>query len=342
METDLKSFLSPAGSLLGEVTQRVLGFLSVEDLVQYVSTSSSTTDAAAAVTTQEPKEPRSPNYPRHHLRPTRDQGWGGGTPSPTRYRPVVRGFDSRGSTRYGRQQADFYRESRPSPEDELPHEYEYEMSRGEGDEAGGSSRPPPPRFPSRSEDGERRLMRWRDDGEDNDDDEEEDYGDEEVGGCWDGVGGGERRHRGVSDGLLFISSSKGGARDAPSVEVVVVGGARSKEERSTDGDDKTTSLENESPSVLGVLIGLGLRPWTAFGAIGEAVAHLLSGVPLLALLRWATGSASALLGMTFRVALLPYDVTKGAVSHVVGSIEAMLKVATEVRRLAAYGLPGRI
>ena len=346
METDLESFLSPAGSLLGDVTQRVLGFLSVQDLVQYVATSSSTTEAAAAAVTG------SPDYPRHQLPPTRDGRWGEGTPSPTRYRPAARGFDNRsGSAGYGlRQQADFYRESRPSPEDELPHEYEYEyeISRGEGDEAGGSSRPPPPRFPSRSEDGERRLMRWVDDEDDEEEEVEEDYGDEEVGGCW-----GERRRRVVSDGQLFVSSKKGGARDAPSVEVVVVGGgggggARSKEERLAGGNngDKTTTktttgLDKESPtSVLGVLIGLGLRPWTAFGAIGGGVAHLLSGVPLVALLRWATGSASALLGMTFRVALLPYDVTKGAVCHVVGSIEAMLKVATEVRRLAAqYDVP---
>lgn len=347
METDLEAFLSPAGSLLGDVTQRVLGFLSVQDLVQYVATSSSTTEAAVAAAAGT----RSPDYPMRRLPPTRGGGWAGGTPSPTRYRPAAaRGFDRRGgsSSGYGlRQQADFYRESRPSPEDELPHEfeYEYENGRGEGDEAGGSSRPPPPRFPSRSEDGERRLMRWVDDddynyNDDRDDNEEEDYGDEEAGGCWD-------RRRVVSDGQLIISSRKGGARDAPSVEVVVVGGgggggARSKEEILADGDDndKTTSTtttatnldKKENPtSVLGVLIGLGLRPWTAFGAIGGGVAHLLSGVPLLALLRWATGSASALLGMTFRVALLPYDVTKGAVCHVVGSIEAMLKVATEVR-----------
>lgn len=349
METDLESFLSPSGSLLGEVTQRVLGFLSVQDLVQYVATSSSTTGSAH----REPTEPLSPDDLRYQRSPSRGRGFGGpGTPSPTRYRVGTRGLET-----LEIQRARFYRETgRPSPEEELPHEYDeesYGLRRGKGgDAAGGSSRGASRCYPGRSGDGHRRRKRFMtrevaydddDDGEENEEGEDH-RKDEEEGGCWVNDGG-ERRRRGVSDGQLFMSSSKGGARIAPNAQVIVVGGGGGGKEDETqhqqrsppDGDDdkKTTSLcdEKPNPGVLGVLVGLGLRPWTAFGAIGGGVVHLLSGVPLLALLRWATGKASALLGMTFKVALLPYDITKGAVAHVVGSVEAMLKIATEVRRL---------
>lgn len=101
--------------------------------------------------------------------------------------------------------------------------------------------------------------------------------------------------------------------------------------RGGGGKNNTSKSRPQGPGLLGVLIGLGLHPWAALGALRGGVAHLLGGVPLLALLRWAAGGASTILGVSFRVALLPYDVTKGVVQYVVGSLEAMLNVATEVR-----------
>lgn len=88
-------------------------------------------------------------------------------------------------------------------------------------------------------------------------------------------------------------------------------------------------------NIIGLLIGLSMQPWAALGAIGGGVSHLLSSLPLLTLLRWAAGGAASVLGVTFRVALLPYGVIRSVVSHVVGALEAMLDVATEVRWLDA-------
>lgn len=71
METDLASFLAPAGSLLGEVTQRVLEFLSVQDLLEYVASSASShlgNDAQEEEEEEEAEESGSPENPRRQRR----------------------------------------------------------------------------------------------------------------------------------------------------------------------------------------------------------------------------------------------------------------------------------
>lgn len=99
-----------------------------------------------------------------------------------------------------------------------------------------------------------------------------------------------------------------------------------------DEEDQRREGEEKHDGLLGLLIGLGTQPLATVGALGGSLASLLGGLPLLALLRWAAERAASVLGVTFRVALLPYDMTRGAVSYVVGAVEAILDVATEVRR----------
>lgn len=326
METDLASFLAPAGSLLGEVTQRVLEFLSVQDLLEYVASSASShlgnnnNDSGGAPAAEE-EEAGSPENPRRQRQPFPSPGIGAlraGGGSNARATP-------RGETANGRGL---------SPEEELPHRRENVSSTGAGDEAGGGSRPP---TPHRGGGGGGRARERH-----HEDEEKGRLGSDAGEQQWrdDQYVDGQETYSDTKEGGEYSSRRGGGQRDRVGVQVVV----RHIGEREMLSGTPTNSSKknNQGPgNLLGVLIGLGLHPWAALGALRGGVAHLLGGVPLLALLRWAAGGASTVLGVSFRVALLPYDVTKGAVRYVVGSLEAMLNVATEVRRdgRATYALP---
>lgn len=325
METDLASFLAPAGSVLGEVTQRVLDFLSVQDLLEYVASSASSHlgNDDRGTSDAEEEEAGSPENPRRQRQ--RSPSAGG-----------VRAVG--GNARAAASSGDETKGGRSlSPEDELPHHRENVSTTGAGDEAGGGSRPPTPHRSSSSSSRARACH------------EDEREGDEEWGGnveCWsDAYGGVDGKE--TSDTNEDEGSSRRGSQRGRGVQVVVRHHGEGEGEMlsgtTKSGKNYRKKGEEEGrrgPGVLGVLIGLGLHPWAALGALRGGVSHLLGGVPLLALLRWAAGGASAVLGVSFRVALLPYDVTKGVVAYVVGSLEAMLNVATEVRESPAW--PSRL
>lgn len=97
--------------------------------------------------------------------------------------------------------------------------------------------------------------------------------------------------------------------------------------KEVDGENKK---KHDGTNLVEMLMGLGKHPMAALEAIGGGVHHLLRGIPLLALLEWAARGASSVLGVTFRVVLLPYDLAQGAWSYVVRTLEAILDVATEV------------
>lgn len=331
MEVDLASFLSPAGSLLGEVTQRVLDFLSVQDLIEYVASSASSnnsnvTGTAPSDSAAAEEEAGSPENPRRQ-QPQRSPrgGW---------VQASVRGGKS------GQQVAVATcggSSSGSSPEGELPHRREKRSSTGAGDEAGGGSRPP---TPYRRSDAEAFP--------ENEPEEDEEWGDVSAinGECPtsgdhdDRYGGGEREGWFDPSKQEEQNSYRQRSGGGSGAQVVAVSRRGEGEALDPTKPRSCTSFSREkgkdnNGGVVGILIGLGLHPWAALGALRGGVVHLLGGVPLLALLRWASGGASAVLGLSFRVALLPYDVTKGLVGYVVGSLEAMLNVATEVRRRQA-------
>ncbi|CAN0031278.1 unnamed protein product, partial [Discosporangium mesarthrocarpum] len=83
-------------------------------------------------------------------------------------------------------------------------------------------------------------------------------------------------------------------------------------------------------NLLWMLLTLGLQPWSALGLIHGGVSHVLSKLSLMGFLRWALGQVAAAWGLTVRVALLPFDISRGVVVYVIGTIEAMMSVATEV------------
>ena len=340
METDLASFLSPAGSLVGEVTQRVLEFLSVQDLIEYVASSASSLVGSDDVAEEEQEEEEegvgSPEIPRRQRqRSTSDaegagSGGGRGATGAAGAAGSCRNGSASGVTAGGGGRG-------LSPEDELPHHLEEKRSTtGAGDEAGGGSRPPTPYRDNNNGDettaagagaaGAARQQRRR-----RDRDEREGV-DEERGSSGSGsdsVEGGE--HGGGSGrGVRVVVRRHDGDGGLPGGGAKRAGNGRGR--RKERGQGGKHGGKQGGPNILGILIGLGLRPWAALGVLRGGVAHLLRGVPLLALLRWAAGGASAVLGLSFRVALLPYDVTTGVVGYVVGSLEAMLNVATEVRK----------
>ncbi|CAB1100163.1 unnamed protein product [Ectocarpus sp. CCAP 1310/34] len=330
MEVDLASFLAPAGYLLGEVSQRVLDFLSVRDLIEYVASSSRTSpecggdsdaDTAERVTKEEADYPENPRLRRQHPGQGRDfEGkplWGGSSGPATTGRNL-------------------------SPEEEVPHRLHrnngsvHGSTTGAGDEAGGCSRPPSPCLSAKA-DPRRRDKKQQEWGGD-DDTECSDYNNSSsrfVDDCGRAPAAG-----GPASTLGGECSPRTGGSSGCGVQVVVVGGRRRDAKggllgpTSRSNSSPKKESRRRSPSIFGVLVGLGLHPWATLhgglAALQGGVAHLLGGVPLLALLRWAAGGASAVLGVSFRVALLPYDVTKGAVAYVVGSLEAMLNIATEI------------
>lgn len=123
----------------------------------------------------------------------------------------------------------------------------------------------------------------------------------------------------------------------PSVAIIIGAENVSKEGKKgstsdCNGDDGSEGGAGVISKVFGVLLELGPYPRAALGAVREGVLNLIRGVPLLAFLRWASEGASTVLGVSFRVAFLPFDVTKGIVSHVVGSLQVMLTIAYEVRK----------
>lgn len=361
----MASFLSPAGSLIGDVTQRVLEFLSVQDLLVYVasscqspSTSCSSNDSSS-----------SSNSPLKSPAGTSTRG----CTTKGSDRAAAAGWKDRSKMRsYG---------SSTAPEEELPHHYdgrcdEYNCNNndnrnnseqggpvwraggGGGDEAGGGcSRET---MPSNGTDIERDVKSslsetHRNGGKGN----SGGYSEAETGSIQEKYA---QQLDKKNPCFLGLENTEGFGRKKPDGNVLVFGhethdgeelqrldinrGNHSKSSGATHGSTRrknrhsnnrssssnSKSRKTSDPNLLGILIGLGLHPWAALGAIRGGVSHILGGVPLLALLRWAAGGASAVLGITFRVALLPYDVTRGVVSYVVGSLEAMLNVATEVRR----------
>ncbi|CBN77895.1 conserved unknown protein [Ectocarpus siliculosus] len=335
MEVDLASFLAPAGDLLGEVSQRVLEFLSVRDLIEYVASSSPTSpecggdrdaDTAERVTKDEADYPENPRRRRQHSVSGRDFE-----------RQPLRGGSS-GPATMGRNL---------SPEEEVPHRLHsnngsmhFISTTGAGDEAGGGSRPPSPYLSAKTD--PRRRDNKQQEWEGDVDTECSNYDNSSsrfVGDCSTATPAG-----GLASTLGGECSPRTGGSSGCGVHVVVVGGRRRDAKggllgpasRSSSSSSSSPQKESRrrSPSIFGVLVGLGLHPWATLqggvAALQGGVAHLLGGVPLLALLRWAAGGASAVLGVSFRVALLPYDVTKGAVAYVVGSLEAMLNIATEI------------
>lgn len=328
MEVDLASFLAPAGDLLGEVSQRVLEFLSVRDLIEYVASSSTSSpecgggdsdaDTAERVTKEEVDFPENPRRRRQH--PGRGQ------------EQTLRGGSSGPATTTGHNL---------SPEDEVPHRlhsnnggmHSISSTTGAGDEAGGGSRPPSPHLSTKTNPRRRdnKQQEWGGDGTRCSGYDKSRF----VGDFSTAAGAGGSATTATLGGERSPRSSRCG------VQVVVVGGRRRDAKGGALGPASSSSSRSpkkeprrRSPSIFGVLVGLGLHPWATLqggvAALQGGVAHLLGGVPLLALLRWAAGGASAVLGVSCRVALLPYDVTKGVVSYVVGSLEAMLNIATEV------------
>ncbi|CAN0331682.1 unnamed protein product, partial [Hapterophycus canaliculatus] len=323
MEIDLASFLSPAGSLLGEVTQRVLEFLSVQDLIEYVASSASSNNGNVTSTGGVSAVEEEADSPENHRRGRQERsspaasgrgvwveaavrrGKGGQAALPNRTN--CGGSDGSGGS---------------SPEDELPHRREKRSTTGAGDEAGGGSRPPTPFC--RSDDA--RICPGNRQAEE----EEEEWGDvSAINGKWsasgenDGYGEVDGGGRGGwfdptkqgEEGAYRQNGGGGGFQAAAlhrHAESEVLGQLKP---RCTNA-----SRPAGKDGVFGVLIGLGLHPWAALGALRGGVAHLLGGIPLLALLRWASGGASTVLGVSFRVALLPYDGTKGLVGYVVGSL----------------------
>ncbi|CAM9373618.1 unnamed protein product [Ectocarpus fasciculatus] len=341
MEVDLASFLAPAGDLLGEVSQRVLEFLSVRDLIEYVASSSTSSSpecgdssssggaetAERVVTKEEADNPENPR--RRRQQPGRGRDFEGQT---------LRG--GRGSA--GRNL---------SPEDEVPDRLHSSNdggthnggTTGAGDEAGGGSRPPSPYLSTKIDHPRRR------------DSNQQEWGGDDTECCSSYDNSSSSRFVGdcstaaaaaaaAAGGLVTTLGGECSPRSRCGVQVVVVGGRRrdgnggllgpATRSSSSSSSPKKKESRRRSPSIFGVLVGLGLHPWATLqggvAALQGGAAHLLGGVPLLALLRWAAGGASAVLGVSFRVALLPYDVTKGVVSYVVGSLEAMLNIATEI------------
>lgn len=300
MTTDLASFLAPE-SLIGTISQRVCEFLSVQDLVQYVASAAATPapsrPASGAVECGErAKEPI--NTPDLHLHNNSKRYTGkagdGGHQRDRRAQPADGDASANGSQRTGR--------------------------KSDNEQGRSSRRNSNPRSSSSGKGG---SGRWREVRVNKSPPPEEDVPKE---GGGDEAGGSARTHtprlsiphqpaiRTAGDGQHDNGCGNG---EADGKQCDVGGGG--------EGGEGTYN-------VFGVLLGLGLQPWVALGMIGGGVSNLLRGVPLFALLRWAASGASSVLGVTFRVALLPYDVTRGVVSYVVGALEAMLNVATEVRR----------
>ena len=299
METELDTFLAPEGSTLGGVTQRVLSFLSIQDLI----------DVACAANqpnvTGERRENVDCGRENEDISSRRESTSmcraGGGTEG---YRP------------------DFPRQTTFTnlpgggvpPAEAIPPNYSDCKSSSGGDEAGGSSlaavpdrskAPQPPEAQARENEGDR------------------------EGGSSNESSLKVRQNRASAPAGGHVGISGRG------IEVSVVDD--NEHRRASDGErpKKRATHGNgqgeEDVNLLRLLVGLGLKPWAAFGAIRDGLAQVLHGVPLLGLLQWAAGASSSILGMTFRVTLLPYDITKGVVGYVMGSVEAVLNVANEVR-----------
>ncbi len=299
----------------------MLEFLSVQDLIEYVASSASSLvgndddGVSSSEAAEEEEGAGSPEIPRRQRQRSASGAKGAGGAARAAAAGAAVSRNGGGATV----------NRGLSPEDELPHRLEKSSTTGAGDESGGGSRPPTPYRDC----GEAQEQRWRRD-------RDEPGYDEEWGGSGGSKGESGSDRRGGEDSS---PRSHGGGRGIrvvvrrhEDVELLDGGAGGAKQSGRGRGRKKKEreGQQQHGPSILGVLIGLGLRPWAALGALRGGVAHLLGGVPLLALLRWAAGGASAVLGLSFRVALLPYDVTKGAVGYVVGSLEAMLNVATEV------------
>lgn len=310
MSTDLASFLAP-GSLLGGVTQSIMEFLSVQDLLQYVA-SSATDDVSSPERPSNLAAAAAPASPRtkssHLLEPS------AGGHNGYRHEDCSSSADSRSQDVAGRgggsDQGD--RPDASSWEEEIP------QGPGAGDEAGGVTRTLKPlgsaHYDHSATDAPPLERRG---------------GGAVASSSSDGnVGGGDRRYE--------RHKQQHQHRQARGKGTAAGGGGRSSEKRREEEQGGKQEEHGQSGfGVFGVILGLGLQPFAALGVIGggvsHAVFHLLGRVPLLALLRWAAGGAEMVLGVTFRVALLPYDVTRGVISYVVGTLEAMLNVATEVR-----------
>lgn len=301
MSVDLSSFLD-SGSLLGGITQRICELLSVQDLLEFVS---SVTEPSSTADSSTPEHLPDREKTIHSLLENGTRSGAEFCASGESGACSREAFTSAGGPSSSKQEwSDFAghycgRHVSP-PEEEIPR------GPGGGDEAGGGTRSNSTR-PSSTPYEHRAGMSG---------------GHEGLGG--DGGAGGTTsvdRKRVVKHQQEYQQRHQ---RHQP--ESRARGGA--SEETAAAGEKQ----QQGSFNLLGTLIGLGLQtPLAALGVIQGGVSHVLRGVPLLALLRWAAGGAEMVFGVTFKMVLLPYDVTKGVISYVVGTLESMLNVATEVR-----------
>lgn len=309
MSTDLASFLAP-GSLLSGVTQRITEFLSVQDLLKYVA--SSGTHDASSLELSASAASASPG--RKGAAPF-EASAGGHTGKYNGERSLA---DSRSQPAAvccgdGSYQGNW--------QDMSSREEEIAQGPGAGDEAGGVTRKVRLRNSvpyNHSATESPPLGQGR-------------CGPVASSSIKGSVGGRDRRRH--------HHKQQQRRQQTPGMGIAAGGGvgvSRGSRHEEQKRGEREQHQENKF-GIFGVLLGLGLHPFAAIGMIGggvsHGVSHFLGQMPLLALLRWAAGGAEMVLGVTFRVALLPYDVTRGVVSYVVGTLEAMLNVATEVRVL---------
>lgn len=315
METDLGEFLAPAGSALGEVTQRVLAYLSVQDLIEYVAVASSqphnttvdsesTEDSVAALRGGDNSSCK------------RNGDTIGRRRIPSSASCVTKEAAARNQSNFPRCGKTFSSRTgvRLATEVEIPHNPATESGHGGGDEAGGSSR-------------EAITQRTRDPG---------------LPDAWENINGNEREGVRWCEGSR-LNQERRNNEFAPEsglgIQAFVVEdcGVQGHQGTAVMEDNKRAEMatqckgkEDQGTNILGILIGLGMKPLAAFGAMKNSLTHVVGRVPLLALLQWAAEASSSILGVTFHIALMPYDVSRGVVMYVMGAVEAMLNVAKEV------------
>lgn len=315
MEADLRQFLGLAGSALGEVTRRVLAYLSVQDLIEYVAVASNQPHN----NTVESKSPENSvaalrDGEKSSCRRNGDANDRRRIPSSASC--VTRGAAERNQSGFRRCGKTFSSRigDRLATEGEIPQNPAAESGHGGGDEAGGSSK-------------EAITKRTRDPGQS--DTWENISFDGREGGRWregSTLNQKRRNHEFTPEsglGIQVFAVEHHGVQGHRGTAVM-------ENNKRTEMTTQRKGKEDKDTNILGILIGLGMKPLAAFGAIKDGLAHVVGGLPLLALLQWAAEASSSILGVTFRIALLPYDVSRGVVLYVMGAVEAMLNVAKEV------------
>lgn len=315
MEADLSQFLALAGLTLGEVTQRVLAYLSVQDLIEYVAVASNQPDNNT-VESKSPEDSVTSLRDGEKIGCRRNGDVNGRRRIPSSASCVTREEAEKKQSDFRRCGKTFSSRIgvRLATEGEIPHNPATESGPRGGDESGGSLR-------------EAITQHTRDPSQSNTWENINDAG--RKGGRWrkgSSLNQERRNHKFTPKSGLDIQ-----------VVAVEHHGVQGQRRTAIMEDNKRTEMatqckekEDKDTNILGILIGLGMKPLAAFGAIKDGLAYVVGGVPLLSLLQWAAEASSSILGVTFRIALLPYDVSRGVVVYVMRAVEAMLNVAKEV------------